>query len=154
MHIPSSFARLLTPELWVSCFCFLLPDLVDKPLWVLGVISDGRFIGHTLLLVGLAAVAFFIKKRAYGLFALCGGIPHLLLDMGGFHPWFYPFKHYDFPSVDFREVVTLANVIETLAEMASVVLVVFLILTLFSWLRKRFKPRLCHISQSKETADH
>jgi hypothetical protein len=152
MRIPLSVARLLRPELLVTGFSFMVPDLVDKPLWVLGVISDGRFIGHTLLSVSLVAIAFSIKKRVYGLFALCGGMLHLLLDTSGFIPWFYPFKGYEFPTVDFHHIVTLPNVIETLAEMVLVVLVVFLALSLVLWLRQRRKASICRASQSDETA--
>jgi hypothetical protein len=49
LHVPLRVARLLKAELLVTGFCFLLPDLMDKPLWVLEVISDGRYMGHTLL---------------------------------------------------------------------------------------------------------
>jgi hypothetical protein len=55
-------------------------------------------------------------------------------------PWFYPFKGYDFPSVDYHGIVTWLNVAETLLEMAFVVAVVSvvtaLLLSFFSWVRK------------------
>ena len=141
----------------VTAFSFLLPDLIDKPLWVLGVFSDGRNIGHTLLLVFLVASAFSFKKRAYGLFAVCGGISHLLLDTSGFMPWFYPFKRYDFPNVDYHGIVTWYNVAETLLEMALVVIavsvVVFLILSCSSWAGKRCKPRARHVNQSTPSSN-
>lgn len=141
----------------VTAFSFLLPDLIDKPLWVLGVISDGRYIGHTLLLAFLVALAFALKKRAYGLFAICGVISHLLLDTSGFMPWFYPFKRYDFPNVDYHGIVTWYNVAETLLEMAFVVIavsvVVFLMLSFSSWAGKRCKPRARHVNQSTPSSD-
>ena len=141
----------------VTAFSFLLPDLIDKPLWVLGVISDGRYIGHTLLLAFLVALAFALKKRAYGLFAVCGGISHLLLDTSGFMPWFYPFKRYDFPNVDYHGIVTWYNVAETLLEMAFVVIVVsvvvFLILSFSSWAGMSCKSRARHVSQSTRSSD-
>jgi membrane-bound metal-dependent hydrolase YbcI (DUF457 family) len=141
----------------VTAFSFLLPDLIDKPLWVLGVISDGRYIGHTLLLAFLVALAFALKKRAYGLFAICGVIAHLLLDTSGFMPWFYPFKRYDFPNVDYHGIVTWYNVAETLLEMVLVVIavsvVVFLILSFSSWAGKRCKPRARHVNQSTPSSD-
>ena len=141
----------------MTAFAFLLPDLVDKPLWVLGVISDGRYIGHTLLLTFLVAFVFSLKKRVYGLFAICGGILHLLLDTMGFVPWFYPFKSYDFPSVDFHGIVTWYNVIETLVEMAFVVIVVSLVVSLIlsfpSWVRGRRHPEARGVSQSAKSAD-
>ena len=64
----------------VTAFSFFLPDLIDKLLWVLEVISDSRYIGHTLLLALLEALAFTLKKKVYGLFAICGGMAHLLSD--------------------------------------------------------------------------
>jgi membrane-bound metal-dependent hydrolase YbcI (DUF457 family) len=157
VHIKKILVRILTPEAAVTAFSFLLPDLIDKPLWVLGVFSDGRNIGHTLLLAFLVALAFTIKKRVYGLFAICGGISHLLLDTSGFMPWFYPFKGYDFPNVDYHGIVTWYNVAGTLVEMAFVVIVVafvvFLVLSFSSWVGKRCKPRARHVSQSTRSSD-
>ena len=157
LHTKKLLVRLLMPEAAVTAFSFLLPDLIDKPLWVLGVFSDGRNIGHTLLLVFLVAFAFSLKKRAYGLFAVCGGISHLLLDTSGFMPWFYPFKSYDFPNVDYHGIVTWYNVAETLLEMALVVIVVsvavFLILSFSSWAGKRCKSRARRVSQSVRSGD-
>jgi hypothetical protein len=105
-------------------FSFIVPDLVDKPLWVLGVFTDGRYIGHTLPLAFLVALAFTLKKRVYGLFAVCGGMAHLLSDRSGLVPWFYPLKTYDFPSVDWHGILTLRNLAWTLLEMAGVAIVV------------------------------
>jgi len=157
VQIKKLLVRIVRPEAAVTAFSFLLPDLIDKPLWMLGVFSDGRNIGHTLLLVFLVALAFSLKKRVYGLFALCGGISHLLLDTSGYLPWFYPFKGYDFPTVDYHGIVTFANVVETLVEMAFVVVVVsavvFLILSFSSWVNKRRKPAVCPISQPARSAD-
>lgn len=148
MRIPSRMARLLKPELLVTGFCFLLPDLMDKPLWVLGVISDGRYIGHTLLMVFLVAAGFGIARRTYGLFALCGSMPHLLFDKGGgaTNPWFYPFRRYDFPANDFHSIVTLHNIVETLMEMLLVLCVLLLVWAVFRGLvllsRRRYGTAL------------
>jgi hypothetical protein len=141
--MPSSTARLLKPELLVTVFCFLLPDLMDKPLWVLGVISDGRYIGHTLLMVFLVAVVFGMARRAYGLFALCGSMPHLLFDRDGHsdNPWFYPFKRYDFSPNDFHSIVTLPNVIRTLMEMLLVCCLLLLVWAVFRGLVLLFRRR-------------
>jgi len=85
-------------NLGVVAFSALLPDLVDKPLYVLG-IGDGRYVGHTLLFVFLVAGAVSLKNKLYGLSVLFGAILHLLLDSGDV-PWLYPFVNYDF-IVDF-----------------------------------------------------
>jgi hypothetical protein len=141
----------------VTAFSFILPDLIDKPLWVLGVISDGRYIGHTLLVAFLVAVAFSLKKRVYGFLAIWGAMSHLLLDTSGFIPWFYPFKRYDFPSVDYHGIVTWRNVAGTMLEMVLVVilvaLVVFLAISVSSWLRGRRHPRVHDAGQYARSAD-
>jgi hypothetical protein len=90
-----SFVFRLNP--FVTVFCGILPDLVDKPLDMFG-IGSGRFIGHSLLFVVVVIAAFFIWKRKFGLAALVGLGSHLVLDLNSFIPWFYPFKHYDFPA--------------------------------------------------------
>ncbi len=120
------WGRVLSPESAVTAFAFMLADLIDKPLWVLGVISDGRFIGHTLLIWVLVAGAFYLVKPAYGWFALAGGLLHRLLDVFAFMPWFYPFKQYDWPTVDYHGVVTWFPIVWTFLEMAVVVCLVSL----------------------------
>ena len=146
---------LLKAELAVTGLCFLLPDLLDKPLWLLG-IGMGRFVGHTLLFVFLVAFVFFLRKRTYGLFALVGGMLHLLSDVGYLIPWFYPFVKYDFPQPKFWETFTLGNVIGTFMELALVILLVILAVSLLRWLSSRRKgqgkPRV-HDDQAVEEAD-
>ena len=146
------FRSLIRPEIAVTACAFPVPDLIDKPLWMLGVISDGRFIGHTLLVATLVAFAFSLKKRVYGVFAICGGLSHLLTDMWGFVPWFYPFKSYDFPTVDFHGIVTWYAVAFTLVELAFVVIVVStatsIILGFPSWVRGQRHPEARGANQS------
>lgn len=81
-------------NLWVVAFSSLLPDLIDKPLYLLG-IGDGRYVGHTLLFVFLVAAAFSLRNKLYGLSVIFGAISHLLLDWGNVL-WLYPFVNYDF----------------------------------------------------------
>jgi hypothetical protein len=141
----------------VAAFSFILPDLVDKSLWVLGVFTDGRNIGHTLFTTFLVALAFSLKKRVYGLVALCGGMAHLLSDRSALVPWFYPFKTYDFPTVDWHGVLTLRNLALTLLEMVVVAIVVsaavLIIYSLSSWVRGRHHPKVGGASQSGGSAD-
>jgi hypothetical protein len=151
-HVMASLRRLLRPELAVAAFSFMLPDLVDKTLWVLGVLPNGRNIGHTLFTVFLVALAFSIKKRVYGFVALCGGMAHLLSDRSALVPWFYPFKRYDFATSDWRDVLTLECLAYTLLQMALVAIVVsvavLIILSLYSWVRGRNTQRATRASQS------
>ena len=148
--------RLLRTELAVAAFSFILPDLVDKPLWVIGVFTDGKNIGHTLFTTFLVGLASSLRKSVYGLVALFGGMAHLLSDTSGLVPWFYPFKTYDFPSVDWHRILTLGNLAWTMLEMAVVAIVVsmavLLIPTLFSWVRGRRIARAT-ASQSSESVD-
>lgn len=139
MRIRQAVAPLLKPPVTVTVFCYLLPDLVDKPLWVLG-IGCGRYIAHTLLFVFLVSLAFSLKKRVYGLFALSGGMLHLLLDLGWFVPWFYPFVRYDFPQLEFADSFRWSrHAVGGVFELSAVVLAIFLVLWLSSWYKKRGK---------------
>jgi hypothetical protein len=148
---------MLRPELAVAAFSFLLPDLVDKTLWVLGVLPNGRNIGHTLFTAFLVALAFSLKKRVYGLVAVCGGMAHLLSDRSALVPWFYPFKTYDFPSNDWHGVLTWRCLAETLLQGAIVAIAVsaavLLILRLSSGVRERRTPSPTGTSQSGGSAD-
>ncbi len=132
--------QMLRPEMAAAVFAFLLPDLIDKPLWMMGAISDGRYIGHTLLLTSLVAILFALKKRVYGLVAVCAGMAHLLLDTRGFVPWLFPFKSYDFPTVDYHGVVTWYAVVFTLLELAATIVAVSAMVSLMpsvpSWVRR------------------
>ena len=82
-------------DLWVVAFSSLVPDLVDKPLYLAGV-GDGRYVGHTLLFAFLFAGAFSVVRKAYGLSALVGVVAHLFLDYDGYVPWLYPLVSRDF----------------------------------------------------------
>jgi hypothetical protein len=82
-------------NLGIVAFSALLPDLVDKPLAIMG-IGDGRYVGHTLLFISVTAALLSLRNKLYGLSLLFGGICHLVGDLGGPVPWFYPFVYYDF----------------------------------------------------------
>jgi hypothetical protein len=97
-HLSLAFALafILKLDMRVTLICAILPDLVDKPLTAVMNITEGRYIAHTLLFVTAVSLAFFAWKRAYGLAAFVGGVSHLLLDLGGPLPLFYPFASYEF----------------------------------------------------------
>jgi hypothetical protein len=96
LSVGFTLAFVLRLNLAVTVAAAVLPDLVDKPLTAVLHISEGRFIGHTLLFVFVVSLVFYAWKRAYGLAAFLGGISHLLLDVGGPLPLFYPFASYEF----------------------------------------------------------
>ena len=153
LGIPLPVARLLKLNLVVTGLCALLPDIVDKPLWALG-IGNGRYVAHTLLFVFLVAIVFSLKKKRYGLSAFFGGILHLLLDAGGFVPWRYPFARYQFPQEEFsfgklfHSVFGLSGAGEELIWVVSIGLAVFLVLWLTTRLRKRSDHNTYHAGQS------
>lgn len=152
--LPVAYAAKL--NLPVAFVCALLPDLVDKPLWALG-IGAPRYIAHTLLFLLLVAAAFSLWKKVYGLSALLGGLSHLLVDwLGGGSPvpWFYPFTSYDFPTREFDPSsffsnlfsaleynFTLPRVGRELIWIAVMLGVVFLCLRLHHWYIRRRKQR-------------
>lgn len=77
---------------WLALGC-LLPDLIDKPLWLaqrdgllgaqLSFLQGTRMIGHTLLLIlALALAARLFRFGAVAAVAL-GALTHALLDLAG-----------------------------------------------------------------------
>lgn len=138
----SFWGRVLSPEAAVTAFSFMLADLIDKPLWILGVITDGRFIAHTLLVWVLVAGAFYLVKPAYGWFSLAGGLVHRLLDRWGFMPWFFPFKQYDWPTWDYHRVITWYNILFTVVEMVVVVVLISMVVAAVMGIlsRRRTQP--------------
>jgi hypothetical protein len=79
----------------------LLPDIVDKALFLIGLAPYTRFIGHTVFFGPILCLIVYsiTKKREYAMAVLFGSYIHLLLDVQRFVPWFYPLLSYDFPPV-------------------------------------------------------
>lgn len=117
----------------VAGFCFLLPDLIDKPLWVLGVIPDGRYMGHSLFIVILVAAVFGMARWTYGLVALFVGMTHLLSDrdLHSDNPWLYPFKQYVFHPNDYQSILTTDNIADALMQTLLLVCAVLVVLAIF-----------------------
>ncbi len=126
----------------VTVFCGILPDLVDKPLQAAG-IGGGRYIAHSLLFVILVAAAFCLWRRKLGLAALVGGLSHLVLDLNGLVPWFYPFTDYNFDDSEFSfsEFLTTYFTFSKLGmELVILGLVVFAVI-LFLWIKQRYRKQ-------------
>ena len=75
----------------------ILPDLIDKPLSILfPTIFSGRGVGHApfvgLILCGL--LYFLLKRRELAISLGIGISIHILLDLPGQIPWFWPFVEY------------------------------------------------------------
>lgn len=65
-----------------------LPDLLDKPLWIAGVVEVGRTIGHSLLFgVPLMIVVWLVarnrRREPFGIAFAIGYASHLVTDI----PW-------------------------------------------------------------------
>jgi hypothetical protein len=156
LGIPLPVAHLLKLNLAVTGLCALLPDLVDKPLYLMSVTSCSRYAAHTIMFVLLVAVAFSLEGRLLGLSALFGGMLHLVLDSGTFVPWFYPFVRYDFPESDvgvseyLHRLLTVHFWSSELIWAASACLAVLILLRLIPWLRRRRQTATCHISRAND----
>ncbi|NVM34758.1 MAG: metal-dependent hydrolase [Candidatus Lokiarchaeota archaeon] len=75
----------------------LLPDIIDKPLFLLG-LGNGRFLSHNLLFMTISfLIVYFSSKRNKNISFpfLAGLIFHLILDIP-YVPLFYPFISYEF----------------------------------------------------------
>lgn len=84
----------LTPTLAGALF----PDVLDKSLCqILKLTPSGRMWGHTTLSVALTTliVGVMVGHRAARSW-LWGYLGHLLGDLGGPIPWWYPFRSYEF----------------------------------------------------------
>src|SRR3989338_11643878 len=71
----------------------LLPDMLDKTLFILGMTPCSRFVGHTLFFGALVfSLAYFTtKNKKIALALLLGILLHLAQDFQSFVPYFYPF---------------------------------------------------------------
>ena len=81
----------------------VLPDLIDKPLYLLGMAPTSRFIAHTVwfgIALALMCIAFFPRQTRVPLAvaALVGSWFHLALDLNSPLPLFFPLVPFDFTS--------------------------------------------------------
>ena len=80
--------------LYVGSF---FPDLVDKTLEEAGWLPNGRNIAHTLFtLTVTTAWVERIGGKASAISWAVGYLGHLIGDVSGLVPWFYPFVAYEF----------------------------------------------------------
>jgi hypothetical protein len=142
--VPAVLAMTLRLNPLVAIVCGILPDMVDKPLSAMG-IGGGRFIGHTLLFAGVIIILFTVWKRKYGLAALIGLASHLLLDLDGLVPWFYPFKNYQFYNFEInifdyvKSYFTFSRIGLELIVVALAGIVIFTGWRLYRWYTTRKK---------------
>jgi len=106
----------------------LIPDLIDKTLYLLGLTNTGRFIAHTLFLGILIALIVHIifRKKLISISILSGYLLHLLEDATMFVPWLYPFVNYDFSAYSLGPVFTPFNIA---SEIVGIIMLVYVIRT-------------------------
>lgn len=103
---------------YVSLYALLLgslgPDIIDKAI-SLPITGNGRYIGHSLLfdiVISLIVLAVFWKNKRIWIGFIVGWQMHIILDIGGFMPWLFPFVNYEFPerALSFWEMLKLPSV--------------------------------------------
>ncbi|NYZ75121.1 hypothetical protein H0O03_02560, partial [Candidatus Micrarchaeota archaeon] len=112
-----------------TAFFALLPDLVDKPLFLLGLAPSSRFIAHTIFfgLVVAAILLMVLPKQTrlpIAAAALLGSWSHLLLDVNGPLPLFFPLLSYVFPPYDLGLEFNAATILFELIGFSCVLLVI------------------------------
>ena len=107
------FGTLLSLSILALIIGSMIPDIIDKPLQLLGITSSGRFIGHTLFMgLIVSGISFLILRKKFVSISLLFGVWfHLLQDAMDFVPWFYPFVNYTFPVYNFGPKFTPFNFI-------------------------------------------
>ena len=119
---------LFSLALFVVLIATLMPDLIDKSLFLLGLTNTGRFIGHTLFLGFLFSLIVHIifRKKLFSISFLFGYLLHLLEDAVKFVPWFYPFVNYDFSTYSIGPVFTPFNIA---SEIIGIIILIYMIRT-------------------------
>ncbi|MCX8178234.1 MAG: metal-dependent hydrolase [Candidatus Aenigmarchaeota archaeon] len=107
--ITAFLASILGLPILIAAISSQIPDLIDKPLFLLGIFPSGRYIGHTLLFVVLFGFMTYIitKRKVISIAVSFGMLMHLFQDLPYFIPWFYPFINYIFPTGPFEFQYTL-----------------------------------------------
>ncbi|MBI2005506.1 MAG: metal-dependent hydrolase [Candidatus Aenigmarchaeota archaeon] len=76
----------------------LLPDIIDKGLFILGHAPCSRFIAHSIFFFPVAGVVTYAitRNKKLALAVALGAFLHLLQDMHDNVPFLYPLKDYAF----------------------------------------------------------
>jgi hypothetical protein len=128
LGITAFLGSLLSLSLFAVFIGALLPDAIDKILYLLGFTTTTRFIGHTLFLgILLPLIAYIIlRKKLITLSLSFGYWLHLLEDATRFVPWFYPLVSYDFSTYPIGSIFTPFNIA---SEIIGVVTFIYVIKT-------------------------
>jgi len=122
---------------YVSLYALLLgslgPDIIDKTI-SLPITGNGRYIGHSLLfdiVVSLVVLAVFWKNKRILIGFIVGWQMHMILDIGGFMPWLFPFVSYEFQerTLSYWEMLQLPSVhLNEIFGLVSLIIVIVLYL--------------------------
>ncbi len=111
----------------------LLPDIIDKPLLLLG-LGAGRFLSHSLLFIFIIfLIVFGITKRneKVALSLLIGMIFHVVLDLPDV-PLLFPFISYEYIVLEdpFSVWVSalLTNPIVIITEISGILFIIFILI--------------------------
>lgn len=135
----------LRPNRFTLIIGTLLPDIIDKALFLLG-LGNGRLFSHNLLFVGISFLILFLftkKNLRVSLPFLLGLVAHLLMDMPHV-PFFYPFLSYEFVSIEepfwFWIRTLFTNPLVIITEITGLIFLFFILI----------KNRLYHLKEIKD----
>lgn len=121
------FASLFSISFFYVGIASLLPDIIDKPLAMIGLTPCGRHLGHSLLVgIIISGLVYLItRKKIIFVSILFGYLMHLLLDLPGFIPLFYPIISYDFLACPTFGKYDLIAIITDSVGLASILFLFF-----------------------------
>ena len=131
----------------------LLPDMVDKGLFVLGYAPCGRFIAHSIFFFPIAGLVTYIitKNKKLAVAVALGAFLHLLEDVHGDVPLLYPLKYYSFFDTCQQVRISFSPYIITTEVIGGLILVFMGVFnSRFSNLRKALWSRLKNIGIVKQ----
>jgi len=121
----------------------LLPDLIDKPILLLG-LGQGRALSHNLLFLLISFLIIFISSRKsfeISLSLLIGMVFHIILDLPEV-PLFYPFVSYNFLVIEepiFHWVTNLlTDPLYLLTEITGIGILIYIFITNRLYHRSKF----------------
>lgn len=126
----------------------LTPDLIDKPLKIVGITDYGRHIGHTLFSFVALSIVFhilFMDLKKTLSFSI-GYLTHFLGDIYTMIPILIPFRRYDYPTGPFRLEILLAFIFLDLVGLS--------ILVAFYLKNKRFRRELTELFSGLKSTFH
>jgi len=107
----------------------LLPDIIDKGMFVLGIWPCSRFIAHTVFFFPVAGLVTYAitRNKKLAIAVALGALLHISQDVHDFVPFFYPVVQYDFAALcpTTIQIVFTPYVIAT--ETIGLVLLIFVL---------------------------